>query len=106
MDFIGADLSPMLMILVSNHTYDHVLPELLTLAPLLPAGSVVMVADTIIEEMPEVHYPNRPWGRRNNPLTAVNRFLEVDKAFSRKEDWSRRSLMGEVRDGILLKHEA
>ncbi len=103
-DFIGSDLEPMLMILDSNHTHDHVLAELLTLSPILPAGSIVMVADTIIEEMPEDHYPNRPWGRGNNPLTAVNRFLEINKAFSRSEDWSRRSLMGEFRDGILLKH--
>jgi cephalosporin hydroxylase len=105
-DFIGSDLSPMLMILDSNHTHDHVLAELVTLAPLLPSGSVVMVADTIIEEMPEDYYPDRPWGGGNNPLTAVNRFLEVNKAFSRNEDWSRRSLMGEFRDGILLKHGA
>lgn len=102
-DFIGPDVAPMLMILDSNHTHDHVLAELMTLAPLLPAGSVVMVADTIIEEMPEDHYPDRPWGRGNNPLTAVNRFLEINKAFVRSEDWSRRSLMGEFRDGILLK---
>ena len=106
MDFIGADLSPVLMILDSNHTHDHVLAELFTLTPLLPSGSVVMVADTLIEEMPEGHYPDRPWGRGNNPLTAVNQFLETNKDFSRHEDWSRRSLMGEFRDGILLKHGA
>jgi cephalosporin hydroxylase len=103
-DFIGPEIAPMLMILDSNHTHDHVLAELFTLAPLLPTGSIVMVADTIIEEMPEDHYPDRPWGRGNNPLTAINQFLETNKAFSRSEDWSRRSLMGEFRDGILLKH--
>lgn len=103
-EFIGPEIAPMLMILDSNHTHDHVLAELFMLAPLLPTGSVVMVADTIIEEMPEDHYPDRPWGRGNNPLTAINQFLETNKAFSRSEDWSRRSLMGEFRDGILLKH--
>ena len=81
----------MLMILDSNHMQDHVLAELLTLAPLLPVGSVVITADTIIEEMPEDHYPDRPWGRGNIPLTAVNRFLETKKTFSRIEDRSRRS---------------
>ena len=91
MGFIGEDLSPMLMILDSNHMQDHVLAELLTLAPLLPVGSVVITADTIIEEMPEDHYPDGPWGRGNIPLTAVNRFLETKKTFSRIEDWSRRS---------------
>jgi cephalosporin hydroxylase len=103
-EFIGSDLSPVLLILDSNHTHDHVLAELLTLAPLLSRGSVVMVADTIIEEMPSDHYPDRPWGKGNNPLTAINEFLRTHSNFSRDESWSRRSLMGEFRDGILLKH--
>jgi cephalosporin hydroxylase len=63
-----------------------------------------MVADTIIEEMPSDHYPDRPWGKGDNPLTAVNEFLKSNSNFSRDENWSRRSLMGEFRDGILLKH--
>jgi cephalosporin hydroxylase len=103
-DFIGDDSSPMLLILDSNHTHDHVLSELLILSPLLPSGSVIMVADTIIEEMPEGFYPDRPWGKGNNPLSAVNVFLELNHEYSRAEKWSRRSLMGEFRDGILLKN--
>jgi cephalosporin hydroxylase len=102
--FIGNEISPVLLILDSNHTHDHVLAELLTLTPLLPSSSVVMVADTIIEEMPSDHYPDRPWGKGDNPLTAVNEFLKSNSNFSRDENWSRRSLMGEFRDGILLKH--
>jgi cephalosporin hydroxylase len=103
-EFIAEELSPVLLILDSNHTHDHVLAELNVLAPLLPRGSVIMVADTIVEEMPEGHYPDRPWGKGNNPLTAVNAFLEMNENFSLEESWSRRSLMGEFRDGILLKH--
>jgi len=103
-EFIGDETLPILLILDSNHTHDHVLAELQTFAPLLPHGSVVMVADTIIEEMPAGHYPDRPWGKGNNPLTAVNAFLNMNTNFSREENWSRRSLMGEFRDGILLKH--
>jgi len=103
-EFIGNELSPVLLILDSNHTHDHVLAELITLTPLLPISSVVMVADTIIEEMPSDHYPDRPWGKGDNPLTAVNEFLKSNSNFSREKNWSRRSLMGEFRDGILLKH--
>ena len=103
-EFIGNESSPVLLILDSNHTHDHVLAELLTLTPFLPHGSVVMVADTIIEEMPSGHYPDRPWGKGDNPLTAVNEFLMLNPNFARDESWSRRSLMGEFRDGILLKH--
>jgi cephalosporin hydroxylase len=102
-EFIGKELSPVLLILDSNHAHDHVLAELITLTPLLPSSSVVMVADTIIEEMPSDYYPNRPWGKGDNPLTAVNEFLKSNLNFSRDENWSRRSLMGEFHDGILRK---
>jgi cephalosporin hydroxylase len=64
---------------------------------------VIIVADTIIEEMPADYYSNRPWGIGNNPLTAVNEFLKLNSNFQRDERWSRRSLMGEFREGIILK---
>ena len=102
-DFIGNNQTPSLLVLDSNHSYEHVLNELQALAPMLPIGSVVIVADTIVEEMPEDYYPNRPWGRGNNPLTAVKKFLELNSDFQLDQRWSRRSLMGECRDGILIR---
>jgi len=101
--FLGNTQTPVLLVLDSNHSHEHVLNELQTLAPLLPVGSTVIVADTIVEEMPEDYYPNRPWGRGNNPLTAVKKFLNLNSDFQLDLRWSRRSLMGECRDGILIK---
>lgn len=101
--FLGNIQTPVLLVLDSNHSHEHVLNELQTLAPLLPVGSTVIVADTIVEEMPEDYYPNRPWGRGNNPLTAVKKFLNLNSDFQLDLRWSRRSLMGECRDGILIK---
>ena len=101
--FLGNIQTPVLLVLDSNHSHEHVLNELQTLAPLLPVGSIVIVADTIVEEMPEDYYPNRPWGRGNNPLTAVKKFLNLNSDFQLDLRWSRRSLMGECRDGILVK---
>ena len=101
--FLKDSESPVLLVLDSNHSHEHVLQELRVLAPLLPIGSIVMVADTIIEEMPENYYPDRPWARGNNPLTAVNEFLKLNSGFELDQRWSRRSLMGECRDGILVK---
>ena len=94
---------PCLLILDSNHSHEHVLHELNSLAPLLPMESVVIVADTIVEEMPEHYYPNRPWGRGNNPYTAAQRFLDLNGNFEMDLRWSRRSLLGECRDGILIR---
>jgi cephalosporin hydroxylase len=81
-----------------------VLGELVSLAPLLPIGSMVIVADTIVEEMPEGYYPNRPWGKGNNPYTATQKFLKMHSNFQMDLNWSRRSLLGECRDGILRRN--
>jgi cephalosporin hydroxylase len=102
-DFLIDNNSPVLLVLDSNHSHDHVLCELNALTPMLPSGSIVIVADTIIQEMPVGHYPNRPWGRDNNPYSAVVQFLLSNPDFEMDLRWSRRSLMGECRDGILVK---
>ncbi|HET56874.1 MAG TPA: cephalosporin hydroxylase [Deltaproteobacteria bacterium] len=59
----------------SNHTHDHVLAELEAYAPLTSRGSYCVVFDTIIEDLPEGSYPDRPWDRGNNPKTAVREYL-------------------------------
>jgi cephalosporin hydroxylase len=102
-NFLIGNKDPVLVVLDSNHTHEHVFNELNCFASLIPVGSVIIVADTIIEEMPIDYYPNRPWSIGNNPLTALNRFLDFNSNFKIDERWSRRSLMGEFRDGIITK---
>jgi len=105
-DFIRSadnETSGHLLILDSNHTESHVLQELNVLADLLPAKSIVLVADTLIEEFPAGHYSDREWDVGNNPLTAVNKFLAKDDRFQREELLGQRALISEFRDGILRK---
>jgi len=102
-DFLKDNKQPVLVVLDSNHTENHVLNELNCFAPLLPVGSIIIVADTIIEEMPKDYYSDRSWNVGNNPLTAVDKFLELNNNFIKDLSWSRRSLMGECRDGIICK---
>jgi cephalosporin hydroxylase len=64
-----------LLCLDSNHTEEHVLAELEAYAPLVSRGSYCCVFDTVVEDMPEGAFPDRPWGRGNNPKTAVHEFL-------------------------------
>jgi len=92
-----------LLILDSDHTHKHVYKELETLSPLLPMNSFILIADTLIDEMPPNFYTNRPWGPGNSPLTAVNLFLSKNSNFERSHTWSRRGLISEFRDGILQK---
>lgn len=91
------------LLLDSNHTHDHVLAELNTLTPMLPVGSYVMVADTLIEELPAGHYSDRPWDRGNSPATAVQEFLKSPHGFQLDKRWSRRALVTEFRDGVLRR---
>ncbi len=82
--------SSVLVILDSNHTHDHVLAELDAYAQLASVGSYCIVFDTLIEDMPENIFADRPWGKGDNPKTAVWSFLkrhtefEIDKSIQYK----------------------
>jgi cephalosporin hydroxylase len=64
-----------LVILDSNHTHEHVMRELEIYAPLTAKGSYCVVCDTVIEDLPDGTFPDRPWGKGNNPKTAVHEYL-------------------------------
>jgi len=69
--------SRIMVFLDSMHTHDHVLAELEAYAPLVSPGSYCVVFDTLIEDMPDDMFPDRPWGPGNNPKTAVREFLKT-----------------------------
>jgi len=75
------DYKSILIVLDSNHTHNHVLAELNVYAPLVSKGSYCVVFDTIIEDMPEGAFPGRPWGKGNNPKTAVREYLKTHPEF-------------------------
>jgi len=60
-----------MVFLDSNHTHEHVLGELELYAPLTSKGSYCVVWDTGVEDLPDEMCANRPWGKGNNPRTAV-----------------------------------
>ncbi len=64
-----------LVFLDSNHTHDHVLGELEAYAPLAAIGSYCVVWDTGVEDLPVDFCADRPWGKGNNPKTAVWEYL-------------------------------
>lgn len=70
-----------LVILDSNHTHEHVLREMELYSPLVGKGSYLLVFDTVIEGMPADFFPDRPWGKGNNPMTAVQEFLKKSDRF-------------------------
>jgi cephalosporin hydroxylase len=70
-----------LVLLDSNHTHEHVLAELEAYGPLVTPGSYCVVFDTVIEDLPDEFFPDRPWGRGDNPKTAVHRFVREHPEF-------------------------
>jgi cephalosporin hydroxylase len=70
-----------MVILDSNHTHSHVLDELRLYAPLVTQGQFLIVADTIIEDIPAQEHRPRPWGPGDNPATALKAFLEENDDF-------------------------
>ena len=56
-----------MVVLDSNHTHEHVLAELEAYAGMVSPGQYLVVADTVVEHIPEqVHRP-RPWGPGEQP---------------------------------------
>lgn len=64
-----------LVCLDSNHTHEHVLAELEAYAPLVSRDSYCVVFDTVIEDLPDDMFPDRPWRKGDNPKTAAREYL-------------------------------
>ena len=77
----AAKCNRVMVILDSNHTHDHVLGELNLYASLVSIGSYCVVFDTVIEDLDGVEFVDRPWGKGNNPKTAVAEFLKTNSNF-------------------------
>ena len=73
-----------LVILDSNHSHSHVLKELELYSPLVKKNNYLIVFDTVIEDISTpstLSHKNRPWGKGDNPKTAVKIFLKNNKRF-------------------------
>jgi cephalosporin hydroxylase len=78
----ASQYSKVLVMLDSNHTHAHVLEELKLYAPMVSQGSYCVVMDSSIDNLPEGHITNRPWGKGNNPKTALFAYLDALKTGS------------------------
>jgi cephalosporin hydroxylase len=100
------DKKEILVVLDSMHTHDHVLKELHLYSPLVTKGSYLVVFDTIIEDMPEDFFPDRPWGKGNNPKTAVWEFLKTNNRFIVDKEIENKLLITVVPNGYLKRIRA
>ena len=69
--------SPIMVILDSNHTHEHVLAELEAYAPMTSADSYCCVFDTLIDDLDGAVWPGRSWAKGNSPRTALRAYLQT-----------------------------
>jgi len=100
---LAEDKQSVLVFLDSNHTHEHVLQELRMYSPLVSMGSYIVAFDTVIEDMPDDSFPNRPWGKGNNPKTAVWEFMRENDEFEIDKDLENKLLISVAPSGYLKR---
>ncbi len=98
---LAADRSGVMVVLDSNHTHDHVLRELDLYSPLVTRGSYLVVLDTIIQDLPEGYFKDRPWDVGDNPKTAVREFLQRNSRFEVDHELDSKLLISVAPEGYL-----
>lgn len=92
-----------LVCLDSNHTHEHVFQELEAYALLTSVDSYCVVFDTVIEDLSDEHYPDRPWKKGNNPKTAVWEWMKSHPEFEIDAAIQHKLLITVAPDGFLKR---
>jgi len=93
-----------LVFLDSNHTHEHVLGELNAYGPLVSIESYIVVFDTFVEDLPsDYEWTDRPWGKGNNPRTAVWEWMKNNVNFSIDRSIEDKLLITSAPDGFLRR---
>jgi cephalosporin hydroxylase len=100
-DHIGFS-NKVMVSLDSNHTESHVLEELRLYSPLVSVGSYIIVMDTAIEEYGDDR-EGVPWGKGNNPMTAVKKWLAGNENFVVDKEVGQRALLTCAPGGFLRR---
>ena len=79
------------------------LAEIEAYAPPTSVGSYCVVWDTGIEDLPVGFCADRPWGKGNNPKTAVYEYLKSTDCFEIDKRIEHKLLITAAPDGYLRK---
>lgn len=100
---LAKDKKKVLVFLDSNHSHKHVLKEMELYSKLVTKGSYMIVFDTAIEDMPDSFFADRPWGKGNNPKTAVWEFLKNNNCFKIDREIEDKLLITAAPDGYIKR---
>ncbi len=95
-----------MVFLDSNHSHKHVLEEMNAYGKLVKVGSYMVVFDTCIELFPKGYCSDRPWDVGDNPMTAIDAFMEDNDTFIRDELLNSKAIITAAPDGYLRKIKA
>ena len=101
-EIIG-DGGRVMVLLDSHHTHEHVLRELRLYAPMVSPGCYLICGDTIIDEQPPADKRPRPWGKDNNPATALREFMAECGDFEVDRDIENKLLLSNMPGGYLRR---
>ena len=92
-----------MVVLDSNHTHDHVLEELNLYAELVSNDCMLLVLDTVIDEL-KVD-AERDWGPGASPKSAVIEFMTKNQDFVNLKDLENRAALTVAPHGYWLKSQ-
>lgn len=92
-----------MVVLDSCHSHSHVLAELNAYCQHVTKGSYCIVHDTGIEFCSDYFCTDRPWGKGNNPKTAVDEYLRSHPEFIVDENIEKKMLCTSAPGGWLLR---
>lgn len=90
-----------IVVLDSCHTHEHVLKELHLYSTMVQKNSYMVCMDTIVEFVPDEFNGKRPWGKGNNPYTALRSFLKENDRFVIDDSYTNKILLTESPHGFL-----
>ncbi len=95
-----------MVVLDSNHSQDHVAAELRLYAPLVSPGHYLVVADTVLGFLKPEQTPrdrSHIWQPGDEPLAALNHFLNEDHRFERDPVMNGKLIMSSSPGGYLRR---
>ena len=93
-----------LIILDSNHSYEHVMKELNNFSKLIKKGGYIVVLDTTLEFINQKFIKKgRNFGKGNSPHKAVVEFVRKNKSFKIDKDYHLKSYITSAIDGFLKR---
>ena len=99
-----SDNDVVMVILDSDHSYDHVLEECRTYSRFVTKGSYLVVADTFVGHLSEDEAPikrSKLWFKGNEPLAARDQFLLETNTFEVDDEINKKLVLSSSPGGYL-----